>query len=286
MSNFKKFGKVFLNNKQARFGTYVMLVFIIFAIFGPLFYGNIEPDYGNTLQGASFQHPLGTDFSGKDTLGQFILGTRDVILIALFTGFFTILFGLSIGIVSGYVGGLVDDFLMLFTNMVLTIPSFPVLMVLSLVVDASNPVIFGLLLSLWSWAGLAKSIRAQVFSLKNSEFIEASRILGLKKIHILRNDIFPQIIPFIAVNFVLIMKNSVLASVGLMMMGLAPFKGEHWGMMLNMAMSRSGAMFGSAAILYLMTPIVGIILFQMACFFISKGFEDAFNPRKRSEINV
>lgn len=286
MNELKKFFKVFFNNKQARFGFVVMMVFVSFAIVGPTVYRNIEPDYINALQGPSFAHPLGTDFSGKDTLAQFILGTRDVMLIAMFTGIFTVGIGLLIGIISGYIGGIVDDLLMLFTNVVLTIPSFPVLMILSLVVDASNPVIFGLLLSVWSWAGLAKSVRAQVLSLKNSEFIEASKILDLSKTHILKNDIFPQIIPFIAVNFVLVMKNSVLSSVGLMMMGLAPFKGEHWGMMLNMAMSRTGAMFGSSALIYLLTPIVGIVLFQMACFFISKGFEDAFNPRKRSEINV
>lgn len=276
--------KVYWKNNYAKFGTIVMFIFVIFAIIGPIFFSDLKADYANTLKGPSLNHWLGTDASGRDTLSQFILGTNEVLLIAFFTGLFTVIIGVIIGVISGLVGGVVDDILMLITTVVLTIPTFPVLMVLSLVVSASNPLTFGLLLSLWSWAGLAKTIRAQVLSLKHSEFIQASKILGLSKKHIIKNDIFPQIIPFILVNYILIMKNSVLASVGLMMLGLAPFKGEHWGMMLNLAMTKSGAMFGSGALVYLLTPIIGIVLFQVSCFMISKGLEDAFNPRKRGEI--
>lgn len=280
-----KFIKVFLNNKQAKFGSIVMFIFILFALFGSIVYPKVESDYLNTFAQISIQHPLGTDFAGKDTLAQFVNGTKDVLYIAVFSGVFTVGIGVLIGVISGYYGGIVDEILVLITDIVLTVPSFPVLMVMSLIFDASNPIIFGLMLSLWSWSGLAKSIRAQILSIKESDFIESSVILGLSKSHILRHDIMPQIIPFVLVNFVLVMKNSVLASVGLMMIGLAPFKGEHWGMMLNMAMTKSGAMFGSSALIYLLTPIVGIILFQMSCFMISKGIEDAFNPRKRSVLN-
>ncbi|WP_317913843.1 ABC transporter permease [Carnobacterium maltaromaticum] len=285
MKKFIQSVKVILLNKQAAFGLIVLSIFILFALFGPLFIGDLKASYGDRLLGPSWQHPLGTDFSGRDTLLQFILGTRDVILIASFAGFFTILVGTLVGIVSGFSGGIVDRFLMLVTNVVLTVPSFPVLMVLSLVMNAGNPIAFGLLLSLWNWAGLARGIRSQVLTLRESEFITASVILGMPKRYIIVNDIVPSIIPYIAVNFVLIMRSSVLASVGLMLLGLAPFKGEHWGIMLNLAMTKTGAMFGSTALIYLITPIVGIIIFQMACFMFSKGLEDAFNPRIRSEVN-
>lgn len=277
--------RVMWNNKQAKIGIIVLSILICFALLGPVLIGEVPANYGERFLGPSLKHPLGTDFTGRDTLLQFILGTRDVMLIALFSGLFTIFFGTLVGIIAGYSGGRLDEFLMLVTNVMLTVPSFPVLMVLSLVINAGNPVTFGLLLSIWGWAGLARSVRSQVIALRESEFVAASNMLGMSTKHIIINDIFPSLIPYVAVNFVLIMRSSILASVGLMMLGLAPFKGEHWGIMLNLSMTKSGAMFGSSAMIYLITPILGIILFQTSCFMFSKGLEDAFNPRLRSEMS-
>ncbi len=285
MKQLSSFIKVIRANRQAAVGMYLLLILVGFALFGQWLIGDLPADYTNRLLGPSLQHPLGTDFTGRDTLLQFILGTRDVVLIALFSGFFSILIGMSIGIVAGFVGGATDKLLMFLTNVVLTIPSFPVLMALSLVISAGNVLAFGFLLAIWNWAGLARSVRSQVMTLRGSEYILASQLLGMSKGYMIRQDILPSLIPYIAINFVLIMRASVLASVGLMLLGLAPFKGEHWGIMLNLAMTKTGAMFGSSAAIYLITPIVGIVVFQSACFLFSKGLEDAFNPRIRSEID-
>ncbi|MUO31862.1 ABC transporter permease [Enterococcus gallinarum] len=285
MKQLSSFIKVIRANRQAAVGMYLLLILVGFALLGQWLIGDLPADYTNRLLGPSLQHPLGTDFTGRDTLLQFILGTKDVVLIALFSGFFSILIGMSIGIVAGFVGGATDKLLMFLTNVVLTIPSFPVLMALSLVISAGNVLAFGFLLAIWNWAGLARSVRSQVMTLRGSEYILASQLLGMSKGYMIRQDILPSLIPYIAINFVLIMRASVLASVGLMLLGLAPFKGEHWGIMLNLAMTKTGAMFGSSAAIYLITPIVGIVVFQSACFLFSKGLEDAFNPRIRSEID-
>ena len=285
MKQLSSFIKVIRANRQAAVGMYLLLILVGFALLGKWLIGDLPADYTNRLLGPSLQHPLGTDFTGRDTLLQFILGARDVVLIALFSGFFSILIGMSIGIVAGFVGGATDKLLMFLTNVVLTIPSFPVLMALSLVISAGNVLAFGFLLAIWNWAGLARSVRSQVMTLRGSEYILASQLLGMSKGYMIRQDILPSLIPYIAINFVLIMRASVLASVGLMLLGLAPFKGEHWGIMLNLAMTKTGAMFGSSADIYLITPIVGIVVFQSACFLFSKGLEDAFNPRIRSEID-
>lgn len=285
MKQLSSFIKVIRANRQAAVGMYLLLILVGFALLGKWLIGDLPADYTNRLLGPSLQHPLGTDFTGRDTLLQFILGTRDVVLIALFSGFFSILIGMSIGIVAGFVGGATDKLLMFLTNVVLTIPSFPVLMALSLVISAGNVLAFGFLLAIWNWAGLARSVRSQVMTLRGSEYILASQLLGMSKGYMIRQDILPSLIPYIAINFVLIMRASVLASVGLMLLGLAPFKGEHWGIMLNLAMTKTGAMFGSSAAIYLITPIVGIVVFQSACFLFSKGLENAFNPKIRSEID-
>ncbi|MBU3102636.1 ABC transporter permease [Clostridium gasigenes] len=278
------FARVIFTNKQATFGAVILTIFILMAILGPVMLTPDKANYSNRLQGSSLQHLLGTDFAGKDTLKQFILGSREVLTIALYAGVFTLSIGIVVGITSGLIGGIVDDVLMMITNVVQTIPNFPVLMVMSLIVNTDNALSFGLILSVWSWSGLARTIRSQTLALRNKDFIEASRILGMSKVYVIVNDILPNIISYIAVNFIMIMKSSILASVGLMVLGLAPFKGEHWGIMLDMALNKTGALFGSKAMIYLLTPIVGIVLFQLGCFMFSKGLEDAFDPRVRTTI--
>lgn len=278
------FFKIIFANKQAAFGACLLFIFILMAVLGPILIKPDIADYGHRLEGPSLQHWLGTDFAGKDTLRQFILGARQVLLIAFYAGIFTISIGVAIGLTSGLLSGPVDAVLSLIMNVVQTIPNFPVLMVMSLVISAKNSLAFGLVLSIWSWAGLARSIRSQTLTLKNQDFIEASRVLGMSKFYIITNDILPNIISYIAINFVMVMKASILASVGLMVLGLAPFSGEHWGIMLDMALNKTGALLGSAATIYLCTPIVGIVLFQLGCFMFSKGLEDAFNPRMKTTV--
>ena len=180
-------------------------------------------------------------------------------------------------------GGRVDTIITFITDIMLTVPSFPVMMVLSLAVTITDPISFGLVLSIWSWAGLARAIRSQILSLKQRDFIEASRVLGLSVPHIIFSELLPNITSYIAINFIMIMRNAITASVGLMVLGLVPFSSTHWGMMLQMAVGTSGAMYGSSAIIYLLVPIIAITLFQMGCLFFANGLDEALNPRLRTQ---
>lgn len=280
-NGFRDFASSIWQNQLSRIGIIILLLFLGMAIFGPVVLKDPASDYMNRLQGPSRVHWLGTDFAGKDTLVQLILGSRDVLLVAFFAGLITIAVACFMGIVSGLIGGKADEILMLITNVIITIPSFPVTMILSMVISIDNAFMFGVVLSLWSWAGLAKAIRSQVLVIKRSDFIEASQILGISRWNIIVNDVIPNIISYIAVNFIAIMKDAIMASVGLMYLGLVPFKGNHWGMMIQMALTASGAMMGSGAIAYFLAPVVSIILFQLGCYLFATGLDTALNPRLR-----
>ena len=269
-------------NKMSRVGLIILTVFLAMAILGPMFLEAPRADYLHRLQGPSAEHWLGTDYAGKDTLVQLVLGAKDVLLVAFFAGVISVTIARVVGIVSGLLGGKVDAFLSLITNVVVTIPSFPITMVLSMIISISNPFMFGLVLSIQSWAGLAKAIRSQVLIIKNKEFIEASRILGISTFNIIVNDVVPNIISYIAVNFISMMKQAIMAAVGLMYLGLVPFQGNHWGMMIQLALTVSGAMMGSGAIVYFLSPVVCIILFQLGCYLFATGLDDALNPRLRT----
>jgi peptide/nickel transport system permease protein len=143
-------------------------------------------------------------------------------------------------------------------------------------------VLFGLVLSLWSWAGLAKAIRSQVLVIRQKDFIEASRVMGISNFNIIVKDIIPNITSFIAINFIAIMKGAIITSVGLMVLGLVPFQGSHWGMMMQMAMSQSAVLYGGVGpIVYFLTPIMGILFFQLGCYLFANGLDEAMNPRLR-----
>ncbi|HYF77097.1 MAG TPA: ABC transporter permease [Symbiobacteriaceae bacterium] len=281
-SGFRAFFAVIWRNPLSRIGFIILLVFLLMAIFGPLFIPTLKSNYAARLQPPSAGHWLGTDMAGKDVGLQLILGSRDVLLVAAYAASFAILFACVIGIVSGLRGGMVDEALMLFTNVVLTTPSFPMTMILSMVIRTTNPLVFGLLLSLWSWAGLAKAIRSQVLNLKHREFIEASRIMGISQFNIILHDVVPNIVSYIAVNFISIMKNSITASVGLMILGLAPYQGNHWGIMINVAISQTGALLGSGSMTYFLAPVTCLMLFQLGSYFFATGLDEALNPRLRS----
>lgn len=277
----KDFISTIWNNKMSRIGFIILVFFLLMAAIGPAVLEQPKADYLQRLKAPSWQHILGTDYSGRDTLVQLILGSREVLLVAFWAGVISIVIACAVGVVSGLLGGKVDAVLMLIANVVVTIPSFPVTMILSMVIKINNSFMFGFLLSLWSWAGLAKSIRTQVLTIKHKEFIEASQILGLRKIDIIINDVIPNIISYIAVNFIVIMKDAIMASVGLMYLGLVPFQGNHWGMMIQLSLTATGALMGSGTIAYFLAPVLGIVFFQLGCFLFAQGLDEALNPRLR-----
>lgn len=282
LTSLKEFFQVIWNNKMSRIGFLILMFFLILAIVGPIIVGEPASNYLNRLKPPSTANWLGTDYAGRDIFALFINGSRSVLLVAFYAAIFSIIFACGIGITAGLIGGKTDTFLMLITDIVLTMPTLPVTMVLSMVINVSSDVLFGLVLSLWSWAGLAKAIRSQVLVIRNKDFIEASRVMGISTINIILKDVIPNITSFIAINFISIMKGAIMTSVSLMVLGLVPFQGSHWGMMINMAMSQSAVLYGGLGpIVYFMTPIMGIVLFQLGCYFFANGLDEAMNPRLR-----
>lgn len=281
-SGIRAFFSVIWRNPLSRVGFIIVMIFLLMAILGPELIPPLKSNYANRLKPPSAEHWLGTDLAGKDTLAQLVLGSRDVLLVAAYAAVFAIGFAAIIGIVAGLQGGAVDNVLMLFTNVVLTTPTFPMTMILSMVIRTSNSMLFGLMLSLFSWAGLAKAIRSQVLNLKHREFIEASRIMGISKVNIILYDVLPNIVSYIAVNFISIMRNAITASVGLMVLGLVPFKGNHWGVMISVAKDQTGALMGNGSMVYFLAPVICLVLFQLGCYFFATGLDEALNPRLRS----
>lgn len=278
----KYFGKLFLSNRQFRIGVIICGFYALMATV--LIYITPEQlisDYGNRYLPPSFSHLMGTDFAGRDTFAMIVHGSRDVLSIGFFAGLFSVFIGVAIGSFAGFVGGKIDAILMRITDVVLTIPQFPIMMIMAALFNVNSPVLIGAILAMWSWAFLARTIRAQILSLKNREFILASRMLNLPNHVIVFKELVPNMYSYISINFIRNFRAAITASIGLIFLGLMPYTQTNWGMMLDLAFQKTGAIYIPEARWYVMAPMITIVLFQYGMLCLAHGLEELFNPRLR-----
>lgn len=276
-SFFRGVWKTLFSNWKTTVGILILFFYVLLAIFGPMLRPyNEATDALNKFLSPSWQHPLGTDDLGRDLLARLIAGTRDVLTIALFTSFFAVCIGVILGLVSGLAGGIVDKAIQLVTNLFLSIPSFPVMLMMSAFLQIEDSISFSLVLALFNWAGLCRAIRAQIISIKERDYILICKVMNLSQGHIIFKELLPNIASYILVNFVLIMRNATVGSVGIMMLGLASFNPSNWGAILNSA--RALILNPKSTLLWL-APILAIMLFQTGALMLSNGLDETLNPR-------
>ena len=122
----------------------------------------------------------------------------------------------------------------------------------------------------------------QVLSLKERDFIEAARALDLGTRHIIFTEMMPNLMPYIAINFIFAMTGAIYTQVGLVFLGFVPFVSHNWGVMINIAWT-TGAIFYKQSIYYILSPIMAIVGFQLGAILFSRSLEEIFNPRMREE---
>jgi peptide/nickel transport system permease protein len=136
-------------------------------------------------------------------------------------------------------------------------------------------------LSSLGWAGLMRQVRAQVLTLKERDYVEAARSLDLGLTHIVFREILPNMRSYIVIHFVLAMTGAIYAQVALIILGLVPFSGKNWALMLYFA-STQGAFYFKDAFWFVFSPILAIVLLQLSLVLFVNALEDIFNPRLRS----
>jgi peptide/nickel transport system permease protein len=230
----------------------------------------------------SWAHPLGTDYEGRDIWVQIIHGGADVLIVGFLTAGITTVIAVSGGALAAFVGGWFDEVMMGMTDIVLTIPQFPLLAVLAAFISLGNVLFVALLLSALGWPYLLRSVRAQALSLKERDYVEAARGLDLSTRHILFREILPNMMTYIVISFMLATTGAIYAEVGLIFLGLVPLAGNNWGLMINLAWIR-GAVFYPPSMFYILGPVLAVALFQLSLVFMTRSLEDVFNPRLARE---
>jgi peptide/nickel transport system permease protein len=225
---------------------------------------------------------LGTDEQGRDQFSRLLSGGRISLTIGLIGIGISFPLGLLAGGISGYFGGLIDNLMMRLTEVLMSIPSFYLFIALAAVLppqltSAERFTLITVIIALTSWAGLARVIRGQVLSLKEQEYVEASRALGASPMYILFRHILPQTATYIIISATLAIPSFIIAESVLSLIGLGIQEPDaSWGNMLVGANSTSKILFNTWLVA---APASLIIITSLAFNFLGDGLRDALDPR-------
>ncbi|MFM7197672.1 MAG: ABC transporter permease [Chloroflexota bacterium] len=268
-------------NPSGAIGLFGVTFFVLVAFVGPTFVPiDTKAKLDKIYQLPSAEYLLGTDYQGRDVFSQIVHGGRDIIIVASTTALITTTIAVTLGALAGFLGGWFDSVVLAIADIILTIPQFPLLLVLATFVRLNNIVLLGVLLAALGWPALMRAIRSQVLSLRQRDYVEAARCLDLGTGHIVFRQILPSMSGYIAISFTLGMINAIFLQVGLIFLGLVPLSGNNWGVMLQLAWVR-GAIFYKNALAYILAPVVAISLLQLSLIMLARSLEEIFNPRLR-----
>jgi peptide/nickel transport system permease protein len=269
--------RVMRQRPAAFFGVVVIAVFVITAVFAPW----VAPYPPNDRSGTPFESPsrahlLGTNDIGEDVLSDLIYASRVSILVGVVAAAFITIAGLLIGILAGYFRGGLDEVLMRVTDVIIALPRLPLMLVMAAYLGAGTGTII-FVIAVVGWPSLARQVRSQVLSVRESTFVEAARATGAGSGRIMARSILPAIAGIVIANGVMEIMFAILTEAGLSFLGLGDPTHQSWGVMLYFAQAQGAFLRG--AWWWIFPPGVCIALFCLACNFIGTSINDLFGLR-------
>jgi peptide/nickel transport system permease protein len=207
----------FIRNRAAVGGALFLIVLFIFCFFGPVISGHNNPNTVNvtsvndTLAGPSLKYPFGTDDVGRDQLARAMVGGQTSLLVGLVSMLMAVVFGIGIGSFAGYYGGIIDNILMRFTDVILAVPFYLLLFVLSASFTDGSPKSVIFLIAALSWTYTARLVRSEFLSLKEREYVLAARTIGARNLRMMFRHILPNAAGPIIVSATLLVGANIIA---------------------------------------------------------------------------
>ena len=267
-------------SKKAAIGSFLLLLLLLITAF-PTFFAPYDPaaEIFAPHAGVSWAHLLGTTSFGQDVFSQVIVGTRQSMLIALIVGFLCTILSVIIGISAAYFGGFIDDGLSLITDVVLVIPTFPLIIVITAYAKASNFWLMVFVLVITGWSYGARQLRVQALSFRNRDFLQAARARGESSWYVILFEMLPPMTSLIVANFLGAALYAVLAAAALQFVGLGNINTESWGTMLYWAQNNEALSTGMP--LWALAPGIAIALLGTALALLNYAFDEIANPALR-----
>jgi peptide/nickel transport system permease protein len=290
-STARSFWKTLIRNKAGFLGFLGVMFFVLMTVFGPLFiqyegeaqFKRRAEGATSLFQGPSMEYPLGLDWQGRNVLSHIVYGGRTLMVTSVEAGLIATVIAVILGSAAALLGGLLDGVVSFIANFILTIPQFPLLLVLASLISLDSSFALAILFAMLNWPSLMRAVRAQVLSLREREYVEAAIALDLGLWHIITREVFPNMVSYIAINLIFAIRSAMYALVGLVVLGLVPLQEPDWGVMIFMG-RQQGALFNPNAASMLLAPILAIALFQLSLILFTRSLEELFNPRLRSGL--
>ena len=268
------------------FGFFLVLFLVGFGVFGPIITQKNEPMriVGGLYDPPSADAWLGTDNFGRDVFTQLMHGTRTSLMIGLISGTVATLIGVLIGSVAGYAGGIVEEILMAITNIVITIPSIVILILLSIAFSSRTIPAMGIIIGVTAWPWTARAVRAQTSSLRTREHVDVARLSGAGTLALIIGEILPYMFSYILLAFILQLNTGILQEATLSMLGLGIDKGISLGIMLQWALLWEAVR--KAEWWAFVPPTLFLTLIAFSLLLLQSSIDQILNPRlRRSQTN-
>jgi peptide/nickel transport system permease protein len=269
-----------IHNRKLVFGLSLETLFVLLAIFGPLFADGVNARYAPHLA-PSGQHWLGTDYFGHDVFAQLVNGLRTSYLVGALGALCASAVGMALGFTAGWRGGLLDEVLQMITNIIITMPALVLLIVVAAYLKTHGLLFEGIFIGLTTWPWVARAVRAQTFTLRSREFVDLARLSGKRAYSIVIKDIAPNMASYLFLVVVLLFGSSMLLAASFDFLGLGPTNAISLGTMMNQANEWSSLLLHTWW--WFLPPGIALIGMVGALLIANVGLDEVFNPKLREQ---
>jgi peptide/nickel transport system permease protein len=278
VSEWKRFQRVFLSRWGVVFGFIILLLLLLTAIFAHWLapYDPFQPAVGPSLAPASWEHLLGTDILGRDTMSRLIYGARTALMVGFISVIVGSVIGISLGIIAGYSASLVSAIIMRAVDALMCFPMILLALVVAAVLGGGIQNVI-IALSVATIPGYARVTCGLTLSIKENDYIMAERAIGPTNTRIMFHHILPNAFPPLIVLMTMQLGNLILAEAGLSFLGIGiQPPGAAWGAMVN-----DGYKYLRISPILSFAPGLAIMLVVFAFNMVGDGLRDALDPRLR-----
>ncbi len=275
----RRMARAITSNRKATVGTALLVFFCLVAAF-PQVIARDDPNatiYPRFLP-VSSAHLLGTTALGQDIFSQAVWGARPVLLIAFGVGLGATLIAMLVGVAAAYLGGLWDATLNVFTDVLLVIPLFPLLIIIGSYLHGAGTGVMIAVITATGWSYTARQLRSQALSLRSRDFLEAARVRGERPLYVIVVEIIPTMTSLLVASFLTNALYAVLFSSSLQFIGLGDPNVTSWGTMLYWAQNNEAFQVYP---LWIFVPGLCIVALGAAFALINYAFDEIGNPALR-----